>query len=171
MKTKETRGFGRQRMSLTIGDYVIAFLSMSRNMRRNEQIWKDLKKKYKTISKGTYNTTLARLKKKELIVKLKNEWVLTAQGRKQLKRQQDWQPPSVNSKESLLVCFDIPETRKRERNWLREQLRTFSYHMIQKSIWRGPGPLPPGFYGFLKETGLLKMVHIFRLAPKQKVLQ
>ncbi len=160
-----------QRTSPTLGDYIIAFLSMSRNVRRNENIWRELKRRREAVSKATINTTLTRLEKKGFTILLKDGWTLTKQGREELKKRKDWQPPPVNNKESLLVCFDIPETRKKNRDWLREQLKLFNYRMVQRSIWRGPGPLPPGFYAFLKDVGIFEMVHVFRLAPKQKVLR
>ncbi|MBP9821417.1 MAG: hypothetical protein KBC98_00825 [Candidatus Pacebacteria bacterium] len=154
----------------TLGDYIIAFLSMSRHVKRNEQIWSGLWKKRET-SKKTVGIALTRLHKQGYIQATQDGWTLTPHGKNKAQEQKEWQAPSSNSKESLLVCFDIPENQREYRDWLRGQLKLFNYQMVQRSIWRGPGPLPPGFYAYLKEMEIFEMVHVFRLAPKQRVLK
>ena len=154
----------------TLSDHVIAFLSMSRHVRRNEQIWRELRKR-REASQKTTGIVLARLKKQGYVQHSTSGWILTPGGRKKAQEYKNWQAPPSDSKESLLVCFDIPEKHREYRDWLRGQLKLFSYRMVQRSIWRGPGPLPPGFYAFLKDVGIFDMVHVFRLAPKQKVLR
>ena len=65
---------------------------------------------------------------------------------------------------NLLLIYDIPEGRKKERDWFRRQLKNFDFIMIQKSVWVGPSPLPAEFLAYLKRIGLQKEFKTFKLA-------
>ena len=65
---------------------------------------------------------------------------------------------------NLLLMYDIPHTRKKERDWFRRQLKSFDFIMIQKSVWVGPSPLPNNFLAYLKRIGLQKEFKTFKLA-------
>ena len=65
---------------------------------------------------------------------------------------------------NLLLIYDIPEERKKERDWSRRQLKNFDFSMIQKSVWVGPSPLPADFLAYLKRIGLQKEFKPFKLA-------
>ena len=64
----------------------------------------------------------------------------------------------------LLLMYDIPHARKKERDWFRRQLKNFDFIMIQKSVWVGPSPLPKEFLDYLKRIDLRKEFKIFNLA-------
>jgi hypothetical protein len=65
---------------------------------------------------------------------------------------------------NLLLIYDIPEGRKKERDWFRRQLKNFDFVMIQRSVWVGPSPLPKDFLIYLKNIGLQKEFKTFKLA-------
>jgi len=65
---------------------------------------------------------------------------------------------------NLLLIYDIPEERKKERDWFRRQLKNFDFAMIQRSVWVGPSPLPANFLAYLKRIGLQKEFKTFKLA-------
>ena len=65
---------------------------------------------------------------------------------------------------NLLLMYDVPHTRKKERDWFRRQLKNFDFIMIQKSVWVGPSPLPADFAAYLKRIGLQKEFKTFKLA-------
>ncbi|MFA6257917.1 MAG: hypothetical protein WC671_02830 [Candidatus Paceibacterota bacterium] len=69
---------------------------------------------------------------------------------------------------NLLLIYDIPEGRKKERDWFRRQLRNFDFVMIQRSVWVGPSPLPVEFLAYLKRIGLQKEFKTFKLAKSYK---
>ena len=69
-----------------------------------------------------------------------------------------------DSPKNLLLIYDIPEERKKERDWFRRQLRNFDFIMIQRSVWVGPSPLPKDFIDYLKKIGLHKEFKTFKLA-------
>lgn len=64
---------------------------------------------------------------------------------------------------NLLLIYDIPEEKKKERDWFRRQLKTFDFVMIQRSVWVGPSPLPTDFLDYLKRIGLQKEFKTFKL--------
>ncbi len=69
-----------------------------------------------------------------------------------------------NAQKNLLLIYDIPEGRKKERDWFRRQLKNFGFVMIQRSVWVGPSPLPIDFLAYLKRIGLQKEFKTFKLA-------
>jgi DNA-binding transcriptional regulator PaaX len=69
-----------------------------------------------------------------------------------------------NAPKNLLLMYDIPHARKKERDWFRRQLKNFGFVMIQKSVWVGPSPLPTDFSAYLKRIGLQKEFKTFKLA-------
>jgi DNA-binding transcriptional regulator PaaX len=68
------------------------------------------------------------------------------------------------SPKNLIVMYDIPHEKKKERDWFRRHLKQFNYMMIQKSIWVGPSPLPKDFLNYVKSIGLLSKLKTFKLA-------
>lgn len=70
----------------------------------------------------------------------------------------------INTPKNLLLIYDIPEGRKKERDWFRRQLKNFDFVMIQRSVWVGPSPLPEEFLVYLKRIGLQKEFKTFKLA-------
>ena len=65
---------------------------------------------------------------------------------------------------NLIVMYDIPHEKKKERDWFRRHLKKFNYMMIQKSVWVGPSPLPKDFLDYVKSIGLLNQLKTFKLA-------
>jgi len=65
---------------------------------------------------------------------------------------------------NLIVIYDIPEEKKKERDWFRRQLKNFDYIMIQRSVWVGPSPLPKDFLDYVKLLDLKDKLKTFRLA-------
>jgi CRISPR-associated endonuclease Cas2 len=65
---------------------------------------------------------------------------------------------------NLLLMYDIPHGKKKERDWFRRQLKNFDFIMIQKSVWIGPSPLPENFLDYVKRIGLEKNFRTFKLA-------
>ena len=64
----------------------------------------------------------------------------------------------------LVVMYDIPKDKKKERDWFRRHLQKFDYVMVQKSVWVGPSPLPRDFLNYVKSIGLLGLLRTLKLA-------
>lgn len=73
-------------------------------------------------------------------------------------------PFKKDSPKNLIVMYDIPHDKKKERDWFRRHLIKFGYTMIQKSVWVGPSPLPKDFSDYVKEIGLKNNLKTFKLA-------
>lgn len=74
-----------------------------------------------------------------------------------------------NSPKNLIVIYDIPHERKKERDWFRRQLIKFNFKMIQKSVWVGPSPLPKNFLKYITEIKLRENVKTFKLAKSYQI--
>ena len=121
-----------------------------------------------------FNSTMFRLKKNGLVKKVSGKWMLTEEGKKYFENKrkllQKFASPFVlNAPKNLLLIFDVPESKKAERNWLRWHLREFQYYMIQKSVWVGPSPLPKNFKDYAKEMGLNSYIKTFKLAKPYQI--
>ena len=65
--------------------------------------------------------------------------------------------------ERVLLSFDIPETKKKTRDWLRNQIKYWDFEMIHKSLWLGHGPLPKKFGERLRILGIYENIRVFRV--------
>jgi hypothetical protein len=65
---------------------------------------------------------------------------------------------------NMIVMYDIPSDKRRERDWFRRHLKKFGYIMIQKSVWVGPSPLPKDFIEYVRSLGLGDKLKTFKLA-------
>jgi len=70
----------------------------------------------------------------------------------------------INSPRNLIVMYDIPSDKRKERNWFRRHLQKFGYIMIQKSVWAGPSPLPKDFLNYVKSIKLANQLVTLKLA-------
>lgn len=125
----------------------------------------------------TLRSTLTRMKKEGLLHNKNRIWSISSEGRELLdlgkeKIKKFFRPESIidnrEKPRKLIIIFDIPEKRKRYREWLRTELVGFGFNLIQKSVWFGPG-LPKEFIEYLDEVGLLKHVRFFRADEKDLI--
>lgn len=132
-------------------------------------------KEIKEIKEGTLRKTLSRLKKQGLVENKNRIWVITKQGREYLKNKQSLRNLHFghlkikNAKNNMIVIFDIPEIRKKQRNWLRGDLMALEFIQLQKSVWFGPAPLPKEFIKYLNDTNLLQYLKFFKVAKEEIV--
>lgn len=125
-------------------------------------------KPYYSYPNKSVSGTMARLRKNGLVVVKDDKWSLTEKGKiffedkRKLSRKFS-SPFILNSPKNLLIMFDIPESKRAERKWLRWHLREFQYFMIQKSVWIGPSPLPKKFVDYLNVLGLSACIKTFKL--------
>jgi DNA-binding transcriptional regulator PaaX len=134
--------------------------------------WKP-KVEYKNYS---FNSAMFRLKKNGLVGKVSGKWMLTKKGKEYFENKNKLSikfvsPFPLNSPKNLLFMFDIPESKRAERNWLRMHLKEFQYYMIQQSVWVGPSPLPKKFKDYVKYIGLDNCIKIFKLAKPYQIIK
>lgn len=120
--------------------------------------------KYQTLANKFYN-----LKKNGYVKEINGEYVITYKGEDFLNKKtknflKKFEPNKTKEDpKNLLILYDIPQEKTRERNWFRRELKKFHYIMIQKSVWVGPSPLPNDFINYLKEVGLEQEIQTFKL--------
>lgn len=125
--------------------------------------------KFKDYSQSSLSGTLSRLRKDGFIEDSDKELVLTLKGQKYIKNKIDSLKQfyfnfDKDAPKNLMVMFDIPETKKAEREWLRWHLKKFNYSMIQKSVWVGPSPLPKEFLDYIESIKIKDGFKTFKLA-------
>ena len=149
----------------TTADHIIAFLGSARSTRIYYRILRE--RAFARRKKRTLQTTLYRLSKKGIIEREGDGWRLTDAGYKTKLRNERFgfikSPFKKGSVDSCIVSFDIPGGMRFERDWLRSQLKMFGYHMVQQSLWKGPGPLPKEFTQRLTVLSIKSCVKVFQL--------
>jgi|SRR3989344_1931688 len=118
----------------------------------------------------TVRNTLSRLKKKGLVKNTNGKWSISEEGKdfliskkRNIKSFFPLGNRSNKSENKLLVIFDIPEKKKRHRDWLRHELISLDFSLIQKSVWLGP-PLPKEFIQYLDEIRILQYIKFFKVS-------
>jgi len=125
--------------------------------------------KFKKYSPNSLSGTLSYIRKSGFVENSDVGLVLTLKGQKYIKRKTDSLEQfyfnfDKDAPKDLIVMFDIPETKKAEREWLRWHLKKFNYSMIQKSVWVGPSPLPKEFLEYIKKINIKDGFKTFKLA-------
>ncbi len=131
----------------------------------------------KKLNKNSLHATLSRMKKDGLLRNKNREWSITPEGKKLEEKKENnikkfFKPENIlDNREKikrLIIIFDIPEKKKRYREWLRMELVGFGFNLVQKSVWLGPA-LPKEFVEYLSEIGLLKHIRFFRATEKDLI--
>lgn len=139
----------------------------------------EIKAKWEEKERQKFYNLLWRLRKQGLIEKRKNKnektlWKLTQKGLrylKFLKNKKILSPLKFNENKKdyqKVIVFDIPETQKKKRDWLRNTLVNLNFSMLQKSVWIGDSQLPEDFFYSLKELNLLPYIHIFAINKEKQ---
>lgn len=68
---------------------------------------------------------------------------------------------SEKGSELIIVSFDIPESARFKRDWLRSVLKNLGLRMLQKSVWIGKIKIPEELISDLRRYNLLQFVEIF----------
>ena len=108
-------------------------------------------------SEESVRTTLWRLEKRGVIEKRGEKYFVSHEGKKQMEERQ--QPEQWDEKWRILT-FDIPESERASRIWLRAQLLRAGYETMQKSIFVGKNPIPRFLLNEMKERNILSYVRV-----------
>lgn len=124
---------------------------------------------FRPFKKQSVRNSFRRLEQSGYLIKDGNRWILSEKGKKKHEKNRSRLPIFTASfddaaPKNMFALFDVPETYRVYRNWLRNHLKSFGYILVQKSVWVGPSPLPKPFLVFLKERGLDAHVKFLKLA-------
>ena len=125
--------------------------------------------KFKDYSKNSLSGTLSYIRKAGFVESTDIGLTITHRGQEYIKKKTDSLKQfyfnfDKDAPKNLIVMFDISETRKAEREWLRWHLKKFNYSIIQKSVWVGPSPLPKEFLDYIEEIKIKDGFKTFKLA-------
>lgn len=142
---------------------------------QRERDKKSIEKEIQRETKQKYYNLIYKLKKSGLIEEKTKKgdrfFGLTKKGKDKLlqlrKRNKEKFPETIYSKENsdkfVIVIFDIPETERRKRSWLRAVLGNLGFKMVQKSVWIGKVKIPKEFLDDLFQLKLIDFVEIFEI--------
>jgi len=123
--------------------------------------------KQKTISKKerhNFHSLLSYLKKDGLIEKKGGEWHITEPGKDKL-HSYDKYPDSKYTGDTnnnlIIVAFDVPESERYKRDWLRSALKNMGLKMVQQSVWAGKRKLSKKFLDDLHKMNSAQYIDIF----------
>jgi len=148
------------------GNYRLLRERMLGNLYLEEQLEKSAQERRDRIKQErTLRATLSRLKKTGLIKDDDHLWQLTVAGLRKITSYRSGKkrtlPPTTERQ--MIIAFDIPEDKRRNRHWLRVELVSLGFEMLQKSVWLGPAPLPKEFLDQLKNMGILTCLKFFEV--------
>lgn len=122
------------------------------------------------FSKPTFSSLLHRLKKERLVSKtgrgINSKWSITLIGQNKLKHYQNLVEPIKPDGIPRLVMYDIPESNRKKRDWIRGELVASGYNQLQKSVWLGYAPLPEDFMRSVRDFDLINKVQIVSISKK-----
>lgn len=144
------------------------FLSGKSVYRQKKILWEMVKKRVK-VSRQNYYQNLYRLSRRGYLELKNDSYALTTKGKLAYLNPYRLIRTKPESKKKIIVIFDIPEPKKKIREWLRGQLKWWDFKMIQKSVWVGSGPLPADFKKRLKDLGIEKSVLIFAIKLEKQL--
>lgn len=151
-------------------DLIIAMLESGKSSYQFHRILRE--RKFNRYKKESVRVALSRLSQKGYVENSPKGWLITQKGREYYKHIHMFNyissPFVKNSPQTILIAFDIKESDKVVRNWIRNQIKIFGYEQLQKSVWVGPGPIPKSFIEKLQAFGVRKYVEIFTIERKGK---
>lgn len=153
-------------MEPTILDQIIALLLSGRSTYMYRRIlWARVNERRKDLKAETFRQHLYRLHKKGIIEPNGDLIYINKENlhKFQLKKNFLIKNVAPSKTQKVLLSFDIPEVKKKTRDWLRNQIKYWDFEMIHKSLWLGYGPLPKEFNERLKQLGISKNVRIFKI--------
>ena len=95
-------------------------------------------------------------------------WNLTGSGRSHLNEIKSRRAPYPKERADavFIVSYDIPESCRRNRRWIREVLRFLNFSMVHRSVWVGSHKVPEDFLYDLKKRGIFSCVQIFEVGKR-----
>ena len=143
---------------------------------RKDKDWVSKEVELKRKAKQRYHSLIYKLKKDNLIKESakgdKKFFIITKKGKDKLslliKRNKKMLPKIFFQKEKgdkfIIIAFDVPETERIKRDWLREVIKNLGFKMIQKSVWIGKIKIPKEFLNDLLKLKLVDFVEIFEIS-------
>ena len=157
-------------MKPTTLDILISFLLSARSTKIYRKIlWSRMRARQKNLNFQIFNQHLYRLRKKGIIESRGDQILLCKENllNFSLKKNSVMKNIFPKKTDKILISFDIPETKRKTRDWLRNQIKYWDFEMIHKSLWLGYGPFPEEFNNRLSQLNIRENIRVFRLKKPQ----
>ncbi len=121
--------------------------------------------------------TIVNLRNQGLVLKNKKDFFnITKNGIAKvlrLEKLKSFQPEyGIRSSDEIkIIVFDIPESQRIDRYWLRLALKNLKFTFLQKSVWVGKTIIPEDFLDDLHERGIFDFVEILAVTKKGTLRQ
>jgi DNA-binding transcriptional regulator PaaX len=147
----------------SFSDFIISHLLSCRSRKIQKKILFKLVQKKRMLNQQVFNNNLYRLKKKGILSfdSEQNIFINKNNLNEHILFTKIKEKPAGDTK--VMVLFDIPEKKRKTRNWLRLQLKLWNFEMLQQSVWLGKGPTPKEFTDRLKLLNISECVKIFKI--------
>ena len=126
---------------------------------RRKSFW-DYYRELKELKENSAQTILWRLRKKGLVEKKEKCYRLTFLGLNFVKKFQEKNTEKPWDDKWRIIMFDIPEKRRKNRNWLRTQLINLEYKLLQESVFIGKQPFKEDFFEELTNRNLYQYIRL-----------
>lgn len=147
--------------------YGAPYSKMDRNYRKREGA--RLAKQLEYKERQRFFNLISKLKREGFIERKERSWQITHLGKDKFKKISNDSKRFIDrpkyervaDKVMRLIIFDIPESEKMKRNWLRDVLTNLGFRMLQKSVWLGEVKIPEDFLEDLRRLRIFQFIHIF----------
>ncbi len=78
---------------------------------------------------------------------------------------------TTDSDEFKIIMFDVPESKRFYRHWLRSVLKNIGFKMLQKSVWMGKKAIPQIFINDLVDREILDHIEILAVTKRGTLKQ
>ena|SRR3989338_9890191 len=146
----------------SFGDFIISYLLSCTSIRIQRKILYELVQKKRKLNRQVFNNNLYRLGRRGILDFDSNKNIIINKSvlKSYVLFAKIKSKPVGNTK--VMVLFDIPENKRKVRNWLRLQLKLWDFELLQQSVWLGKGPLPEEF---------IERLHLFDIRECVKILK
>lgn len=151
-----------------ISEEIMSHLLFGKSAYRQKKFLWEMVRRRVNVRRQNYYQNLYRLSKRGYVTAKGEGYILTTEGKSAYSNPYRLIRTKAEAKKKIVVIFDIPEPKKKIREWLRGQLKWWDFKMVQKSVWIGNGPLPVEFKKRLKDLGIGKSVLIFSIKSEKQ---
>ncbi len=154
---------------VTFSDFIIAMLLSCSSTKIMYRIMRERVKKRNQFQNSNFSQEIKRLQRRGLVQVSGNEIIFSPDALKRHRNKKiSFIAEEPKKERKIIMIFDIPETNRRTRDWLRTQIKLWGFKMIQKSVWLGTGPLPAQFNKQIKYLGIEEHIKIFNVQNVKK---
>ncbi|MBI3459080.1 hypothetical protein HY061_02355 [Candidatus Azambacteria bacterium] len=104
----------------------------------------------------------------------KGVWSISKKGRmafKEFEKQPQQRYLKNDSKEVVVVSYDIPEKNRFQRDWLRGILKFLGFKLLHQSVWIGKIEIPETLLIDIHKRKIATFIHIFTIGKEGSLTQ